>query len=84
MEQTTAGQKQQLDRLSKTAHDTVDRATQAASQVAERVGEKAEELWAMQEDWVDGAREYVREHPVAAIGIAVATGYLLSMIMRSR
>jgi hypothetical protein len=26
----------------------------------------------------------VREHPVAALGIAVAAGYILSMLMRSR
>jgi ElaB/YqjD/DUF883 family membrane-anchored ribosome-binding protein len=26
----------------------------------------------------------VREHPVAALGIAVAAGYVLSMLMRSR
>ena len=79
-----AQKQQQIDRLSRTAHDTVDRAANAASQVAERVGEKAEELWAMQEDWVDGARAYVREHPVAALGFAVAAGYLLSILTRSR
>jgi ElaB/YqjD/DUF883 family membrane-anchored ribosome-binding protein len=32
---------------------------------------------------VEGTREYVREHPVAALGIAVAAGYVLSMLMRS-
>jgi ElaB/YqjD/DUF883 family membrane-anchored ribosome-binding protein len=26
----------------------------------------------------------VREHPVAALGIAAAAGYILSMLMRSR
>jgi len=38
----------------------------------------------MKDNWVEGAREYVREHPVAALGIAVAAGYVLSMLMRSR
>jgi ElaB/YqjD/DUF883 family membrane-anchored ribosome-binding protein len=73
-----------VDRLSQGAHDAVDRAAQAASSVAERFGEKSDELWEMQENWVEGAREYVREHPVAALGIALAAGYILSMIMRSR
>ena len=80
--ESTASQKQQVDRLSQTAHQGIDRAAQAASSVAERVGEKYEELYAMQEDWVDAGREYVREHPVAAIGMALAAGYLLSMLMR--
>ena len=51
---------------------------------AERFGEKAEEWLEMKDSWVEGTREYVREHPVAALGIAVAAGYVLSMLMRSR
>ena len=34
--------------------------------------------------WDEAGREYVREHPVAALGIAAAAGYILSMLMRSR
>ena len=82
--ETTGAQKQRLDNLSQTAHETVDRATQAASQVAERWGEKAEELMALQENWVEGAREYGKEHPFAALGIALAAGYLLSTLTRGR
>ena len=80
MESTAS--KPNVDRLAQSAHDTVDRTAQAVSSVADRVSEKYEELYAMQEDWVDAGREYVREHPVAAIGMALAAGYLLSMLMR--
>lgn len=73
-----------IDRASSTAHEAIDRATQTASQYAERFGEKAEEWLELKDNWVEGAREYVREHPVAALGIAVAAGYVLSMLMRSR
>jgi len=73
-----------IDRASSTAHDAIDRATQTASQYAERFGEKADEWLEMKDTWVEGTREYVREHPVAALGIAVAAGYVLSMLMRSR
>ena len=73
-----------IDRLSSTAHETVDRVTQTAAAYAERFGERAEEFLEMKDNWVEGAREYVREHPVAALGIAVAAGYVLSMLMRSR
>jgi ElaB/YqjD/DUF883 family membrane-anchored ribosome-binding protein len=78
----TTASKQQVDRLSQSAHQTVDRAAQAASAAADRMTEKYDELYAMSEDWVEAGREYVREHPVAAIGMALAAGYLLSMIMR--
>jgi ElaB/YqjD/DUF883 family membrane-anchored ribosome-binding protein len=73
-----------IERAGSTAHDAVDRVTETASDYAERFGEKAEEWLEMKDNWVEGAREYVREHPVAALGMAVAAGYILSMIMRSR
>jgi ElaB/YqjD/DUF883 family membrane-anchored ribosome-binding protein len=73
-----------IDRAGSTAHDAIDRATQTASQYAERFGEKADEWLEMKDTWVEGTREYVRENPIAALGIAVAAGYVLSMLMRSR
>jgi ElaB/YqjD/DUF883 family membrane-anchored ribosome-binding protein len=73
-----------IERASDKAHDTVDRVAQTASAYAERFGEQAEALLEMKDNWIEGAREYVREHPVAALGIAVAAGYVLSMLMRSR
>lgn len=85
MASTTQGSTDKtLERASSTAHDAIDRATQTASAYAERFGEKADEWLEMKDTWVEGAREYVREHPVAALGIAVAAGYVLSMLMRSR
>jgi ElaB/YqjD/DUF883 family membrane-anchored ribosome-binding protein len=73
-----------IERAGDSAHETVDRVTQTASQYAEQIGEKAEQWLDMKDDWVEGAREYVREHPIAALGMAAAAGYLLHMITRSR
>lgn len=80
-----------VESYSRSAHQAVDRAAEAASAAAGRVSEqfealgaKGEELLAMKDEWVGGAREYVREHPFQALGIAVAAGYLLSMLMRSK
>ena len=86
MEPTSSRGSQQgnIERASSAAHDTVDRVTQTAAAYAERFGERAEEFLEMKYNWVEGAHEYVREHPVAALGIAVAAGYVLSMLMRSR
>ena len=81
---STGNQKQQIDRLADSAHGAIDRATQTASQVAERFNEKSEELWAMKDDYVETARDYVKDHPFAALGIAAAAGYLLSVLMRSK
>jgi ElaB/YqjD/DUF883 family membrane-anchored ribosome-binding protein len=73
-----------VDRMSQSAHDTIDRAASVASSAYERVSSKGEEFMQMHEDWIDAAREYVREKPLQALGIAVAAGYLLHMITRSR
>jgi ElaB/YqjD/DUF883 family membrane-anchored ribosome-binding protein len=76
----TGTQKQQIDRLADSAHGAIDRASQTASQVAERFGEKGEELLAMKEDYVETARDYVKENPLIALGIALAAGYLFGKI----
>jgi ElaB/YqjD/DUF883 family membrane-anchored ribosome-binding protein len=76
----TGTQKQQSDRLAESAHGAIDRATQTAAQVAERFGDKSEELLAMKDDYVESAREYVKENPLMALGIALAAGYLFGKI----
>ncbi|MGE5640723.1 MAG: DUF883 family protein [Clostridia bacterium] len=80
-----------IDTYSRSAHDAVDRATEAASRVADRLGDgldslqaKRDELMELPETWLEGARDYVREHPFQALGIALAAGYVLSMMMRSK
>jgi ElaB/YqjD/DUF883 family membrane-anchored ribosome-binding protein len=81
----TSSSKQSEDsikRMSQTAHDTIDRAATAASSAYERMSAKGEELMSMQEDWMESAREYVREKPLQALGIAVAAGFLLSILTR--
>jgi ElaB/YqjD/DUF883 family membrane-anchored ribosome-binding protein len=76
----TGTQKQQIDRLADSAHGAIDRATQTASQVAERFGEKGEELLSMKDDYVEAARDYVKDNPLMALGIALAAGYLFGKI----
>jgi ElaB/YqjD/DUF883 family membrane-anchored ribosome-binding protein len=86
-----AGMDRNIDRASDSAHSAVDRAAEAAASVASRLGEHVEQLsersdefLEMKDQWIEGAREYVREKPFQSLGIALAAGYVLSMIMRSR
>jgi ElaB/YqjD/DUF883 family membrane-anchored ribosome-binding protein len=73
-----------LDKLTQGAHSAVDRAASVAATMAERVGQKGDDFMQMKDTWVEGAADYVREHPIAALGIAAAAGYLFSMITRGR
>lgn len=75
---------EKLGELSNTAQHTMDRFTQVASQAAGRLGQKGEELWALQGRATETARTYMREHPLATVGIAVAIGLVLSRLLTRR
>lgn len=80
----TATGKEQIEKLGESASEAVERATQTASQLAERMGAKSEELLAMRDEYVETAREYVKENPLVAVGLAVAAGFLLGKITGRR
>jgi ElaB/YqjD/DUF883 family membrane-anchored ribosome-binding protein len=82
-----------IERVARTAHSAVDRAAGTASSAVERVrsgmhgamgtmSQRAHDLSTTGEMWTDSARERVREHPLAAVGVALAAGYLLARLMR--
>ena len=84
MESTSkrAQNEERIERMSQSAHDAVDKAAGVASDYASRMSAKGEEWMAMPQDWMEAAREYVREKPFQALGIALAAGYLLHIITR--
>jgi len=69
-----------IERMSQSAHDAIDKAASVASDYAGRMSAKSEEWMAMPQDWLEAARDYVREKPFQALGIALAAGYLLHLI----
>jgi ElaB/YqjD/DUF883 family membrane-anchored ribosome-binding protein len=75
---------EKLNQFTDAAQQTIDRVTQAASSAASRLSARGEELWAMRGQATDTARTYMREHPVATIGIAVAIGLILSRLLSRR
>jgi len=77
-EQASAG----LSRLSDSAQQTMERFSQAASHAASRLTERGEAL--MHGRAAETARTYMREHPLATIGIAVGVGLLLSRLLTRR
>jgi ElaB/YqjD/DUF883 family membrane-anchored ribosome-binding protein len=73
-----------LGRLSENAQQAMERLTDVASQTANRLSEKGHELWDMRGEAADTARSYVRQHPIATIGIAIAIGLLISRLTSRR
>ena len=70
------------ERVRQNAHQTVDRLADAAQSAAERLSMTSEDLMARQEQIIGAARDYVREKPLTALGIAVAAGFILSRLSR--
>lgn len=73
-----------VDQAAANAHDVVDRVAGAANQAAETLGVRGQQIKTAQDKIVEGAREYMNEHPVATLGAAVAVGFVLSRLLSSR
>ena len=66
------------------AHQAVDRIAGAASQAAETLSEKRARLSRASRDLAQGCRSYVNENPAATVGVAIAAGFLLRHLIRTR
>lgn len=73
-----------VDHMASSAHVAVERVGVAATNTAETLGIKGDQLNHSGKIIADRASGYVREHPVASLGIAVAAGYILSRLLSSR
>lgn len=73
-----------VDRIAAGAHQAVDGITRAASQTADSLDARGEQLRNSHARMSEQCRGYVRENPLAAIGIAVAAGFVLSRVLKTR
>jgi ElaB/YqjD/DUF883 family membrane-anchored ribosome-binding protein len=83
-----------VDKVAKSAHEAVDRMAAAAGPAIEKLSSsyanagdtlrtKADQFGAMEEQWLTGARTYVRDHPLAAVAIGVFAGFVIGKLTRS-
>lgn len=63
------------------AHQAVDRLSDAATQAGTLINERSAQLKTQGAAMVDCTRDYVVRKPLTAIGIAVATGFVLGHIL---
>jgi len=72
-----------VDRVASGAHQAVDSIASAANEAVESLSAKSGQLKDMQSRLVNSTCNYVQEHPMTSIGIALATGFLLSRLLSS-
>ena len=70
-----------IERAKSSVHDAVDRIADSASQAAQKLNVKADQMKEWQQTLLQNCSEYVREKPLQSLGIAVASGFILSRIL---
>ena len=73
-----------IDQLSAKAHDTVDKLASAAGHSAERLDEQSEQLAATSQRLRHNVGQQLQRNPMAVLGVAVASGFILSWMLKSR
>lgn len=81
-DKTVAAAHEAIDRLSERVAKTEERLRGAASEGQHSWTEKQEQVRAQVEGSVSGARDYARENPLAAAGIAFAAGIVVASLLR--
>jgi len=90
-----AATSEMINRVASSAHEAVDRVAAAATPAveklrataataAETVKAKADQIGAVEEQWIASARNYVREHPLSAVAIGVLVGVLIGKVTGGR
>jgi ElaB/YqjD/DUF883 family membrane-anchored ribosome-binding protein len=69
-------------RMSERAHDAVDQMSGRVQDMTQRLGEQGQEWMERSDEMMESVRNYVREKPMVAIGIAAGVGFLLSRLLR--
>ncbi len=72
------------DYFAKVAHEAVDRAAQHGAQAEESLRKTGERYSEQSHQAIDWMTSYIKEHPYAALGWAVAGGFVLGRLLRSR
>ena len=70
-----------VDRAARFAHQTVDKAADAAVPAADWLEEKTVDARVRQKEWAEKTRVYVSANPLTGIGIAAAAGLLIGLIL---
>ena len=72
------------DKVAQFAHETVDTVAEASNSARAAFDEKSDQIVNAEQRLIKNCQSYVRENPLASLGLAVAGGFLLSRVLSSR
>ena len=82
VDRVAQGAHETVDRLAAKAAPMLDRARTAAGDAQNTLYAKYDDFMAMEEEWAESARDQIRAHPLAVVGIAVLAGLLIGRLSR--
>ena len=80
MRRVVQGAHEAVDRIADKAIPAVERLRGSYNEAADTLKHKADQAVDLKDEWTESLRSAVREHPLAAIGTALALGVLLARI----
>jgi ElaB/YqjD/DUF883 family membrane-anchored ribosome-binding protein len=83
MRRVVQGAHEAVDRLADKAIPAVERLRGSYNDAAESLKQKADQAADLKDEWTESLRMAVREHPIAAIGTALALGVILAKLTSS-
>jgi ElaB/YqjD/DUF883 family membrane-anchored ribosome-binding protein len=76
------GAHETVDRHAAKAAPMLDRARSAATGAQDTLYAKYDDFMALEEEWAESARDQIRAHPLAVVGIALLAGVLIGRLSR--
>lgn len=83
-ERTVAAAHRSIDALAKHAYRSEQSLREAAASSADKYNQQQEQLRSQVNSTVEKSRSYMREHPLAAAGMAFAAGMILTALCSKR
>jgi ElaB/YqjD/DUF883 family membrane-anchored ribosome-binding protein len=80
MRRVVQGAHEAVDRIADKAIPAVERLRGSYSDAAESLKQRADQALDLKDEWTDSLRTVIREHPIAAVGTALALGVLIAKL----
>ena len=80
MRRVVQGAHEAVDRIADKAIPAVERLRGSYSDAAESLRERADQAMDLKDEWTESLRSAIREHPIAAVGTALALGVLIARL----
>ena len=83
MRRVVQGAHEAVDRIADKAIPAVERLRGSYSDAAESLRERADQAMDLKDEWTESLRSAIREHPIAAVGTALALGVIIAKLASS-